>query len=106
PGQNGIRGKETRAGATTEPDEYAAPSDQVGNGAGKRSAEEISGDHHGQIPAERDLSFRHRNEIADDGERDREYSTGGNAGEDPRSEQNREARRCGVADGGRAPVRT
>src|SRR6266704_1381106 len=100
PGKTESRGNERGAAAAADHDEYAAPSDQVGNGAGKRSAEEISGDHYGQIPAERDLSFRHWNEIADDGERDREYSAGGNAGEDPRSKQNREARRRG-ADRGR-----
>ena len=83
PGKAEPRAHECCESKRTYDDEYATPADPIGNHPGERGAEEIPGDHHCQVAAERDLSFRYRNEIADDGERHREYSARGNPGEHP-----------------------
>ena len=80
------RRHERRDPAAADHHENAAPADQVGYGSCQRGAEEISGDHHCQIAAERNLPFRHGHQIADDRQRDRKDPARRNAGEHARDQ--------------------
>ena len=68
-------------------EKHPAPADQIADDAGARGAQEIAAHGCKQQLADRDLALRHRNAVAGERERDREYAAGGHAGEHAQTHQ-------------------